>query len=377
MKGFLVPRIGAAQHPKSRPGASLVRLRRGELQPPGSGKDFGIGALPVALEPLTPRAKFVRWSMSAQLLVFPLTSAEPRRREQSRSSSQMATNASSSPREASAACTSLCNSKLASKLMLMVFETGVLASTADDLGLAPWTELAMGPRGTSLIVTFRFVSRRTGIKSMAVFSDGNTGTSSTSSSTSMISTATYASSAIASCNMPKLMRRLSLFSATCFPATPPLPKPTDLGKLLWCKPSSLSISSRHAFSHNRAVLCVLGLMRSNNRLFISFCINCAGKSFTSSPNGFSSSAAMELSDQRKNTCMNVSAPAQSALFTHMHVKKGVENQCRTKSNSKVCTYGKGNGILAIRIASWYRTMPPASSWNARDKIGGATLKVPR
>lgn len=53
------------------------------------------------------------------------------------------------------------------------------------------------------------------------------------------------------------------------------------------------------------------------------------------------------------------------------------SQCKTSRSSIVCMYGKGRGTLAIFIASWYLTMPLASSWKALDMMGAATLKTLR
>mmetsp|Transcript_111047 Transcript_111047/g.319125 ORF Transcript_111047/g.319125 Transcript_111047/m.319125 type:complete len:240 (+) Transcript_111047:305-1024(+) len=135
---------------------------------------------------------------------------------------------------------------------------------------------------------------------------------------------TKASSAMASCKWPKLMRRLARREDVAM--TPSTPSFLNFAVGRPSGPSATSSSSKHAFSDNLAVRCVLGRMRRIRRLFISICISCAGRSLTSSPKGFSNSPAMAFKDQSTNTCTNVPIPAHNALFTHMHVRKGVESQ---------------------------------------------------
>mmetsp|Transcript_34226 Transcript_34226/g.111487 ORF Transcript_34226/g.111487 Transcript_34226/m.111487 type:complete len:217 (-) Transcript_34226:584-1234(-) len=156
---------------------------------------------------------------------------------------------------------------------------------------------------------------------------------------------------------------------------PSLLKPTDFPRIMWPGQSSSSCSSKEARGDRRAVRFVWGLKSINNRLFISSCNSRAGRSFTSSPNGFSNSVAIEFNDHKKKTCIKETTAAQNADFTHMQVKNGVAIKWNSSNNSMHCTYGKGIGTAASFLASWYRSMPLESSWKARDKIGGATLKI--
>mmetsp|Transcript_93158 Transcript_93158/g.290432 ORF Transcript_93158/g.290432 Transcript_93158/m.290432 type:complete len:225 (+) Transcript_93158:693-1367(+) len=125
------------------------------------------------------------------------------------------------------------------------------------------------------------------------------------------------------------------FNEDAFPVTP----------FRWSSRSCVEAST--ALWERRAVLPVLGRSRSSSCLLKVRCMSSALRSFVSSPKGFSSSVAMEFKLQKKATCTKVSKPVQTGEPVHMHMRKGLSNQCEVSSSSVACTYGKGRGILTI------------------------------
>mmetsp|Transcript_142960 Transcript_142960/g.247764 ORF Transcript_142960/g.247764 Transcript_142960/m.247764 type:complete len:85 (-) Transcript_142960:25-279(-) len=58
------------------------------------------------------------------------------------------------------------------------------------------------------------------------------------------------------------------------------------------------------------------------------------------------------------------------------VANGVAAQCSSCKIMLICARGYGYGKSAIFLAFCRLTIPRETSWNARDKIGGATGRTP-
>jgi len=189
------------------------------------------------------------------------------------------------------------------------------------------------------------------------------------------------------CVLARLLRHLQLQKAHRDCKTAPFQKPavskSFSSQPSWCKAAEWIVSLFLKTSMSKKVDAGmngsrrdLGSIKLMRLLFIVICSSMWSMSFSSPPKGRSKPTAVAFRHHNVNTWTNVNTADPKTVLVHCTMTRGVKIQWKIKSINVVCAYGNGNAIFECFIASWYLSMPFASSKNVRFSRGGGVVRIP-